>query len=64
MVYLLALDNSVDNIIERVKNTGSVWVGWILAIPAWILGATAALFLLTLYKGKKEDNEYGPNPYV
>ena len=64
VVYLLALDNSVDNIIERVKNTGSVWVGWILAIPAWILGATAALFLLTLYKGKKEDNEYGPNPYV
>ena len=64
VVYLLSLDNTVDNIIERVKNVGSVWVGWLLAIPAWLIGATAALFLLTLYKGKEEDNEYGPNPYV
>ncbi|MBR2509888.1 MAG: DUF805 domain-containing protein [Lentisphaeria bacterium] len=63
VVYLLGLDKSVDNIIERIRNIGSTWLGWILTIIFWAVGAPAAIFLLYLYAGKKEANEYGPSPY-
>ena len=63
VVHLLGLDKSVDYIIERIKNIGSVWLGWLLTFLFWTGGATTAIILLSLYAGKKEDNEYGVNPY-
>ena len=63
VVYLLGLDKSVDNIFDRIKNLGSIWLGWILTLIFWSVGAPAAMFLLCLYAGKNEENEYGPSPY-
>ena len=64
MVYLLDLDKASNKVIEKIQNTGSVWLGWILTWLFWPVGAGFTLFLLFLYDGKKEDNEFGPNPYV
>jgi len=63
MVYLLDLDRASNRVIEKIQATGSVWLGWILTWLFWPIGATITLFLLFLYDGKKEDNEFGPNPY-
>ena len=64
VVYLLGLDKVADRIVEKIQNVGSPWLGWILTWLFWPCGATAALLLLFLYAGKKEDNEFGPNPYI
>lgn len=64
MVYLLDLDSACNRVVEKIQKTGSVWLGWILAWLFWPVGATATLLLLFLYKGKQEDNEFGPNPYI
>lgn len=63
MVYLLDLDNGSDRVIEKINKTGYPWLGWILATLFWPVGALSTLFLMCLYDGKKEDNEFGPNPY-
>ena len=62
MVYLLDLDHSVNNIIEKIKNIGSIWLGWIITILCWTVGAPITLFLLFLYKGTAGENNYGPDP--
>ena len=64
VVYLLGLDKIADRIVEKIQNVGSPWLGWILTWLFWPCGATVALILLFLYAGKKEDNEFGPNPYI
>ena len=64
MVYLLDLDSACNQVVEKIQKTGSTWLGWILAWLFWPVGAAATLFLLFLYNGKREDNEFGPNPYV
>jgi len=63
MVYLLDLDAASNRVVEKIRGVGSVWLGWILTWLFWPIGATITLFLLFLYSGKKEDNEFGPNPY-
>jgi len=62
VVYLLELDKAAERIVDKIQNIGSPWLGWILTWLFWPCGATAALVLLFLYAGKKEDNEFGPNP--
>lgn len=64
VVYLLELDKVAERIVNKVQGVGSPWLGWILTWLFWPCGATAALILLFLYAGKKEDNEFGPNPYI
>lgn len=63
-VYLLNLDEASNLIIDKIQKIGSPWLGWILTLLFWPLGASAALLLLFLYAGKKADNEFGPNPYT
>ena len=63
MVYLLDLDQASNRLIGKIQGIGSVWLGWILTWLFWPIGASITLFLLFLYDGKKEDNEFGPNPY-
>ena len=63
IAYLLGLDSSCDKLVERNQKIGSSWLGWILTILAWGLGASVILFFILLYDGKKGTNEYGPNPY-
>lgn len=62
MVYLLDLDRACNQVVEKIQKTGSVWLGWILAWLFWPIGASFTLLLLFLYDGKKEENEFGPNP--
>ena len=62
IVYLLDLDMACNKLVEKISKIGSVWLGWILTILFFPIGATAALFLLFLYKGKPEANEFGPAP--
>ncbi len=64
MAYLLDLDPACGKMVERIRSTGSAWLGWILAFLFWSAGAPLALALIFLYAGKKEDNEFGPNPYA
>ena len=63
IAYLLGLDSSCDKIVERNLKIGSCWLGWILTIIAWFLGASVVLFLIFLYNSQKGTNDYGPNPY-
>lgn len=64
MVYLLDLDSACNKVVEKIQNTGSVWLGWILAWLFWPVGAITTLCLIFLYTGKAEDNEFGKNPYT
>ena len=63
MVNLLNLDNSCNSVMEKVNKTCTTWVSWLFLPLFWWFGAPIALFLLFLYKGKEEDNDFGPNPY-
>ena len=64
VVYLLGLDSTCEKVIGKIKTVGSPWLGWILTYLMWPAGASAAMCLLTLYKGEEKDNEFGPNPYA
>ena len=63
VLYLLSLDTACEKVVSRIQGTGSPWLGWILTWLFWPFGSVVAMILLTLYKGKSEDNEFGPNPY-
>ncbi len=63
-VYLLGVDSSCTRFVEKHKEVGSPWLGWILTWLFWYAGAPLAQLLLFIYAGRKEDNEFGPNPYV
>ncbi len=60
IVYLLDLDQACNKLIDKINKVGSAWLGWILTILFFPVGATLSLFLLFLYKGKPEENEFGP----
>ena len=63
VLYLLGLDTACEKVVSKIQGTGSPWLGWILTWLFWPFGSVVAMILLTLYKGKSEDNEFGPNPY-
>ena len=63
LVYLLDLDPSGNRIVEKIGKVGSPWLGWILTLLFWPLGAGISLLILFLYDGKDEENEFGPSPY-
>ncbi len=63
VAYLMDVDQSTTGVIERIKNMGSPWLGWILAGATWPLGSLFGFLFVLLMPGKKEDNLYGPNPY-
>lgn len=61
--FLLDLDSACNAVVEKVNKVGSCWLGWILTALFWPLGSVCICFLLMLYKGKDEANEFGPSPY-
>ena len=62
--YIMDADESAKEIVERIKNLGSPWLGWIVATLFWPTAATFGMLLILLSPGQKKDNLYGPNPYV
>ena len=63
MVSLLDLDESCKNVLDRIAKTCTNWVSWFFLPLFWFLGAPVAQFLLFLYAGKDEANQFGPSPY-
>ena len=61
IVYLLDLDNASNLFIEKISKVGSPWLGWILTVLFFPMGAPLSLMLLSLYKGKREENQFGPS---
>jgi len=62
--YLMDADDSAKAMVERIKNVGSPWLSWILAILFWASASTFGQLLILLSPGQKQDNIYGANPYV
>ena len=62
--YVLDADASAKEGIERIKNFGSPWLSWILAIILWPSASSFCLLLILLSPGQKKDNAYGANPYA
>lgn len=60
VIYLLGIDRTCDNFIEKNSKIGSCWLGWILTLIFWGPGSAVALLLLFLYEGKKGENLFGP----
>lgn len=62
--YIMDADESAKAIVERIKNLGSPWLGWIVATLFWPTAASFGMLLILLSPGQKKDNIYGPNPYA
>ena len=62
--YVMDADSTATAGVERIKNVGSPWLSWILAYIFWPVASLFSLLLILLSPGKKQDNIYGPNPYV
>ncbi|MBR0459385.1 MAG: DUF805 domain-containing protein [Victivallales bacterium] len=63
LVSLLDLDKSCSSVMEKVNKSCTNWVSWLLLPFFWFFGAPSVQFILYLYKGKDEDNDFGPSPY-
>ena len=63
IAYVMDADESVKGVIERIRNMGSPWLGWILAIFAWLFGSLFGLLLVLLSPRHRIDNQYRPIPY-
>lgn len=64
VVNFLNLDDSCNMVLERFAKCCNSWVAWIVLSLFWLIGAPAVLFLLFLYKGRNEENLFGPSPYA
>jgi len=62
IAYLLGVDDSAKNVIDRIKGIGSPWLGWIIAWFAWPFGSCIGFLMVLLAPGLKGDNAYGPDP--
>ena len=62
MVYLLNLESSCNEVMERIAKVCTNWVAWLLLPSLWCIGAPIAMILLFLYQGKNEPNQFGPSP--
>lgn len=62
--YIMDSDASVNTVIEKIRTTGSAWLGWILAFLFWPVASTFGLLVILLSPGQNKDNIYGANPYV
>lgn len=63
VVYMLDFDPACNQLVEKIKNVGSSWLGWILAGLFWSAGAPLVQLLIYFYAGQKCDNQFGENPY-
>ena len=64
VAYIMDADESAKQVILRIKEVGTPWLGWILAILFWPFGSVFGLLAILLSPGQNCDNKYGANPYV
>ena len=64
VAYVMNADESANQVISRIKDVGTPWLGWILAFIFWPLGSIFGLLIVLLSPGQNSDNKYGANPYL
>ena len=64
VAYMMDADESAKQVILRIKDVGTPWLGWVLAVIFWPMGSVFGLLLILLSQGQNSDNKYGPNPYL
>ena len=64
VAYVMDADESAKQVVSRIKDVGTPWLGWILAIIFWPVGSFFGLLIILLSQGQNSDNKYGPNPYL
>ena len=64
VAYVMDADESAKQVVLRIKDVGTPWLGWILAVIFWPMGSFFGLLIILLSQGQNSDNKYGPNPYL
>ena len=64
VAYVMDADESAKQVVSRIKDVGTPWLGWILAIIFWPVGSFFGLLIILLSQGQNSDNKYGQNPYL
>lgn len=64
VAYVMDADESAKQVVFRIKDVGTPWLGWILAFVFWPLGSVFGLLIILLSPGQNADNKYGTNPYA
>ncbi len=64
VVSFLNLDDSCNMVLDRFVKCCNSWVAWLILPLFWLIGTPIVLFLLFLYKGRNEENRFGPSPYA
>ena len=54
----------MKQVVLRIKDVGTPWLGWILAFVFWPIGSVFGLLIILLSPGQNSDNKYGTNPYL
>ena len=63
VAYVMDADESAKQVVLRIKDAGTPWLGWILAVIFWPMGSFFGLLIILLSQGQNSDNKYGVNPY-
>lgn len=64
VAYVMDADESAKQVVLRIKDVGTPWLGWILAFVFWPMGSAFGLLIILLSPGQNSDNKYGTNPYL
>ena len=64
VAYVMDADESAKQVVLRIKDVGTPWLGWILAVIFWPMGSFFGLLIILLSPGQNSDNKYGVNPYL
>ena len=64
VAYVMDADESAKQVVLRIKDAGTPWLGWILAVIFWPMGSFFGLLIILLSQGQNSDNKYGVNPYL
>lgn len=64
IAYVMDADESAKQVVLRIKDAGTPWLGWILAVIFWPMGSFFGLLIILLSQGQNSDNKYGVNPYL
>ena len=64
VAYVMDADESAKQVVLRIKDVGTPWLGWLLAVIFWPMGSFFGLLIILLSPGQNSDNKYGVNPYL
>lgn len=64
VAYVMDADESAKQVVLRIKDVGTPWLGWVLAFLFWPMGSVFGLLIILLSPGQNADNKYGANPYL